>query len=65
MSKYHEDAEITAYIDERMKEINESVYPILNGSDCTFEEYREGIKREKFLLREVKDADKDFFLTVY
>lgn len=65
MSAYSEDPMVKEYIDERMQEINESVYPIINGTDCSFEEYRYGVKRERNLLLEIKAMDEEFFLAVF
>lgn len=65
MSTYKEDSSVREYIDERMKEINEVIYPKISGTDCSFEEYKLGVKRERTLLLEIKQKDKDFFLDIF
>lgn len=65
MSKYDDDKAVRAAIDKINKEINESLYPIMNGTDCTVKEYRACSKREKELKREVKLLDKEYYDTVF
>jgi len=65
MSAYYNNPEVKIYIDERLKEVNEQVYPILSGEDCTVEEIRKAIKREKFLRTEIKNRDVDFYLSTF
>lgn len=62
---YNEDPAVREYIDERLKEINEKIYPILNGTDCTVKDYKEGIRREKKLRREIKEKDKEFYYDTF
>lgn len=65
MSAYDTDPEAKAYIDKRVQEINEQIYPTLSSTDCSFEEYKAGIKRERELWREIRAKDKDYFLAAY
>lgn len=65
MGKYEDDPEVRQYIDERLQEIHEKIYPILNGTDCTVTELRAGIKREKKLISEIKAADKEFHTSIW
>lgn len=65
MSNYDQDPKVRAYIDERLQEINEKIYPLLNGKDCTVGELRLGLKREKELMKEIKAVDKEFYMSIF
>lgn len=65
MNAYKDDPEVKKYIDTRLQEVNEQVYPILHGEDCTVDEIRRAIKREKFLRTEIKNKDVNFYLSTF
>ena len=62
---YETGPKIKKRIDEINQEINEQIKPIVNATDATAKEIREGVKREKALAREVKELDKDYWLTTF
>lgn len=65
MSAYDNDQEVKNYIDVRIREINEQLNATMNSTDCTADEARECWKREKELWREIREKDKDFFLSAF
>jgi len=58
---YKTNQQTKAYIDKRVREIVETISPIINSTDCTVKELRAGIKREKELKREIKAKDKEYY----
>lgn len=64
MSKYNEDSGTRKRIDEINKTINEEIYPIINGTDCTVSEYKSGKRREKELKMEIKELDIEYWMSI-
>ena len=61
MSKYYTNQTVRAYIDRRLRIINEKIMPYMTAIDCTKKEKKKLDKDRKKLWQEIRLRDLEFY----